>query len=332
MEPDHEYRVIPVTTDLGGAAIGVGLHEFTGGGGGPKLSVIAGLHGDEWMPAEVLRRLFGRISSFQLVGSLRAVPVANQTAFSMLTRNTPFEASDGADMNRIFPGRRGTINELTAAAIDREVLSGSDYVIDLHFGIWGSSWLSVDWPGDIPDTSLADRSRQLTYAYGCPLIYQQSLGTFPGTRSALWHAASQGTVPMAVELGGCGFSEEAEEEWIEMNVDGLVSVMREIGMLEGEPLRLDEYLHYKTFHRMEPGVGGHLHSNLKASDLGSPAAKGDVAGRVLHSTTFEELEVITAPTDGVWRQVARSYPVRPGGWGFAVADMTEDGAGWKAPY
>jgi hypothetical protein len=95
---------------------------------------------------------------------------------------------------------------------------------------------------------------------------------------------------------------------------------------------LDEYLHYRRFHRMEPSVGGYLVSNLTEADLGAEATAGTEAGRVLHATSLEELEVITAPANGVWRQVARSYPTRPGGWGFAVADLDDPDTGWRSPW
>lgn len=325
----HTFTRLPVTTDLGGSEIAVGLHELEGAADGPTLTILAGLHGSEWLPVEVIRRLLLELDPSALRGRVRIVPVANAPAFNHLTRNTPLEESDGPDLNRIFPGKRQTINELIAAVIADRVIAGSDFLIDLHFGIWGSTWYSADWPGDLPDQEMSRRSRGMAHAYGCELVYQQTLSGFPGTRSVMWYAATQlGVTPMGVELGGCGFAPEVEERWISMNVRGLLSVMRHLEMLPGDPIRLDRYLHYKSFRRMEPRVGGYLLTEVGPEHLGQEAPAGTVAGRVISPQDFRELEVITTPVRGVWRQVARSYPVRPGGWGYAVADLDEEGAGW----
>jgi predicted deacylase len=322
------YR-IPITTDLSGAEIALSIHEIRGRRDGPTLAVLAGLHGSEWLTVEILRRFLGRLDPGGVAGRVLVLPVGNPVAFAHLTRNTPLDESDAPDLNRIFPGQRTTITELLAQAITRHVLRECQYLVDMHLGIWGSTWYSVGWPKDLPDPDAVRRAGIMAQSFGCPLIYHQRISEYPGTRSAAGYAGlNLGVVPIHVEIGGAGFAPKIEEGWIEMNSAGLISVMRAIGILEGAPIRLDRYLHYNHFVRIEPSVGGYLHPAVSVDALGQEAPAGTVAGRIVSPYTLEELEVLRTPVRGVWRQVARAYPVRPGSWGFAVANLEEDGVGW----
>lgn len=325
----RQVHRVPVTIDLSGAEVTLVFHEVIGRRDGPTLAVLAGLHGSEWLTVEIIRRVLSRSELQFLSGRILALPVGNPVAFNHLTRNTPLDESDAPDLNRIFPGRRVTVTELLAKAITQHVLGRCQYLVDMHLGIWGSTWYSVGWPKDLPDDATVRQAGVMAQAFGCPLIYHQRLAEYPGSQSAAGYAGMNlGVVPIHVEIGGAGFAPEVEERWIEMNVAGLLSTMRAIGMLDGMPIRLDRYLHYKHFVRIEPSVGGYLYPAVGPDALGSEVPAGTVAGRVVSPYTFEELEVLRTPVRGVWRQVARPYPVRPGSWGFAVADIEEEGVGW----
>ncbi len=329
MGSGRQIHRIPVTTDLSGAEIALVFHEVMGSRDGPTLAILAGLHGSEWLTVEILRRFLGRLDPQALAGRVLALPVGNPVAFNHLTRNTPLDESDAPDLNRIFPGRRTTITELLAQAITRHVLRACQYLIDTHLGIWGSTWFSVGWPKDLPSADIIRKAGMMAQSFGCPLIYHQRLSEYPGSRSAAGYAGMNlGVVPIHVEIGGTGFAPEIEEGWIESNIAGLVSVMQAIGMLEGDPIRLNRYLHYKHFVRIEPSIGGYLYPAVGVDALGQETPAGTVAGRIVSPYTLEELEVLRTPVRGVWRQVARAYPVRPGSWGFAVANLEEDGVGW----
>ena len=54
--------------------------------------------------------------------------------------------------------------------------------------------------------------------------------------------------------------------------------------------------------------------------LGTRVAKDDLLGRVISATTFDELETLRAPRDGVLFCVPRSYPVQPHNYAFGAAD------------
>ncbi|MDR7481318.1 MAG: succinylglutamate desuccinylase/aspartoacylase family protein [Armatimonadota bacterium] len=322
----HRY---PVTVDLHGGEIALYVHEVVGARDGPAMGVLSTLHGSEWLSVEILRRLLQRVDPQALAGRVLAVPVGNPAAFAYLTRSTPDE-SDSPDLNRVFPGQHTWISDLLAQAITRHVLTQVQYLIDLHLGLWGASFYCVAWPKDLPEREQVHRAGVMAHAYGCPLIQHLSLLTrFPGPRSAAGYAAQHlGVVPLLVEIGGAGFAPALEERWIEENVAGIISVLRALGMLDGEPRRLDRYLHYTRHVRVNPSVAGYLLPAVGPDVLGRDVAAGQEAGRVVSPYTFENLEVLRVPVRGAWVMVSRPYPVRPGYWAFGVADLEDPDAGW----
>ncbi|MGQ0549133.1 MAG: succinylglutamate desuccinylase/aspartoacylase family protein [Armatimonadota bacterium] len=322
----HRY---PVTVDLHGGEISLAVHEITGARDGPTLAVLSSLHGGEWLSIEMVRRLVVRLNPGAIAGRVLVVPVGNPAALNHLTRNTPDE-SDSADLNRIFPGQFTWLADLLARAITEHILKKCQYLIDMHLGLWGSSFYTVVWPKDLPNPEQVKRAGVMAHAYGCPMVFHRNVVTdFPGPRSAVGYAGAYlGVVPLVVEIGGAGFAPDVEERWIEENVNGMLSVMRAIGMLSGEPIRLERYLHYKRHHRINPSVAGYLIPEVGPDALCREVPAGTVAGRVLSPYSFEELEVLRAPVRGAWALVSRPYPVRPGYWAFGVADLEEPGTGW----
>jgi predicted deacylase len=55
---------------------------------------------------------------------------------------------------------------------------------------------------------------------------------------------------------------------------------------------------------------------------------GQVLGRVMSPYSFEVLEELRAPGDGILMYTARSYPVRPGDWAFGVVDLADEKTVW----
>jgi predicted deacylase len=318
-----------VTIDLHGGEITLAVHEITGARDGPTLAVLSTLHGCEWLSIEMVRRFVQRLDPNALAGRVLAVPVGNPVAFNNLTRNTPDE-SDAADLNRIFPGQFTWTADLLAKAITEHVLKECQYLIDMHLGIWASTFYCVAWPKDLPDPDQVRRAGVMAQAFGCPLVQHLNVVTrFPGPRSAAGYAGAQlGVVPLLVEIGGAGFAPLLEEKWIEETVTGMMSVMRAIGMLAGDPIRLERYLHYNRHVRINPSVAGYLLPEIGPESLTQIAEPGTVAGRVISPYSFEELEVLRTPVKGAWVLVSRPYPVRPGYWSFGVAALDEPGTGW----
>jgi hypothetical protein len=58
-------------------------------------------------------------------------------------------------------------------------------------------------------------------------------------------------------------------------------------------------------------------------DYGSIVEEGAVLGRTYHMQTFELLEELRSPYDGIL-YLGRGYgPVHPGDWGYVIADLAK---------
>src|SRR5207302_5942575 len=76
--------------------------ELTGAADGPRLTVLAGVHGCEYASMAGVRRWARSLEERDLRGRVVAVPVLNLPAFRA---RTPFLVpDDGKNLNRCFPG------------------------------------------------------------------------------------------------------------------------------------------------------------------------------------------------------------------------------------
>jgi hypothetical protein len=86
---------------------------------GPVLTLIAGMHGTEYVPIITLQRILAIIDPKEISGTIIMVHIANVTSFK--ERRIYFNPVDGKNLNRQFPGNKeGTITERIANIIDRK--------------------------------------------------------------------------------------------------------------------------------------------------------------------------------------------------------------------
>src|SRR5258708_35969283 len=88
------------TIDIAG--YNVPVVDVSGSGDGPKLTVIAGVHGCEHASMAGVRAWSASLAERELRGSARAVPVLNLPAFE--ARSPCVRPADGKNLNRYFPG------------------------------------------------------------------------------------------------------------------------------------------------------------------------------------------------------------------------------------
>ena len=129
--PDSRRRIVMrVDAHEIGAAIEVPVHVLAGRTAGPCAAFVAGVHGDEYDGILAMHRLLAGVAPAQLAGTLIVIPVANSSAFGAGQRHTPI---DGADLNRVFPGRvDGSVTERLAHQLCHDVLRHMDLVFTLH--------------------------------------------------------------------------------------------------------------------------------------------------------------------------------------------------------
>ena len=203
---------------------------------GPLLFVNAGVHGGEYPAIEAVIRLGITLDPNKISGMVILMPVLNLPAFR--TR-TPFVCPiDNVNPNRVFPGDpSGSYSEQMTHALINEFVVHADAYIDLH-------------GGDIPEalvpfvicrseTGLADkardvaaRSKQIALAFGLPYVLTVSKPVQPSKGQSSYAAAAEKGVPsILAEAGGVG---QMQEKAVALLVNGVLNVMRYLGMIEGE--------------------------------------------------------------------------------------------------
>lgn len=305
MASGYSVERVPVTRLSNGHDVELVVHLIRGSKDGPKLAMFGGIHGDEPLGTEAVRRVLQRINPDQIAGTIVAVPVANPYAFEAGKRVTP---ADGLNLNRIFPGdSEGSLTEQLAAALAGILDDGCTHFIDYHSG---GNLACVDY------SYVHEAGAEMSRAYGCQILYDHE--SYVG--SATDYALERGIRSMVSELGG---GLQNTEYFLGKAVSGTFNVLHAIGMAEGEvsPPREDQVV-VTTLTVIRPRVGGLLQAEVGADRLGNIVPAGTVLGRIVDPYTFDELQVLRAPYDPTHLVLSRCpvTPVSPGDYGFMVAD------------
>jgi predicted deacylase len=327
------YRKLRVTSDLNGEDISLYVHVVRGKRPGAVLTLLCALHGSEWLPVEPLRRIVEQLNPNDMQGTLVVLPIANPVAYCILQRTTP-DRSDSPDLNRSFPGSDRWIAEQLAQVITTQLLSQTDAMIDFHGGDWGVTLADVSYGIDSPNPAVVEQSKELAKAFGHPCIRRGKMRTvFPGPRSSVAYTASVLEKPaISVEVVGAGFSKEFEEQMITNSIVGIENVMKHLGMLEGAMVLPERYLVWEKRLRVYPTTAGHIFPTIEAQDLMLQEVKENQLLAVVKSPyTFETVDELRSPCDGVIFIACRHQPVRPGDFSFSVIDTTDAQSQWLRP-
>ena len=302
------------------AGIAVPVVEAAGSGDGPRLTVIAGVHGCEYASMAAVRQWSAGLAEVDLRGSVRAVPVLNLPAFRA---RSPFVVpDDGKNLNRCFPGDPdGTLADRLAHATFTELIAGSDALIDAHCG---------DLPEALEPFTLyeagpaEDQALALALAYGLGYVIRQEPGpgrAVGGTTSAA--AAAVGIPAITAEAGGCGLVEQTA---IDLHVRGLDRVLVALGMIDGpaasegqagtkgtagpESAPLPAPTMLSRFIWLRCDDAGWWQPSVRPGDM---VAEGQLLGTVTSLDGAQVMQSITAPVAGVPMFITSSPAVEADG-------------------
>src|SRR4051812_18892075 len=201
--------------------------EATGAADGPRLCVLAGVHGCGDSGIGAVGGFLGSLNTDVLSGTVVAVPIVSPAMFA--GRAAFVSPADGKNPNRCFPGNPdGTYSEQLAHHIFTELIAPSDALVDVH----GGDLVEALEPFTLHDESpVGERARAMAVAYGLPyVVCPEPDGTaIGGTTSEA--AAAAGIPAITPEAGGCGL---LEDEAIEAHMRGLGNVLRVLSMLPGD--------------------------------------------------------------------------------------------------
>jgi len=129
-----EYKKISINVGRlpSDTEISIRAHVFRGKKAGPTVLILGGIHGDEVVGVEIVRRGIAE-GQFEgaIAGTIIAIPLLNVYGFINFSREVP----DGKDVNRSFPGSTvGSLASRVARTLSKKILPFVDYAMDFHTG------------------------------------------------------------------------------------------------------------------------------------------------------------------------------------------------------
>ena len=309
---------LDVTTLATGEKLRVGLHVVAGTKPGPTLLVGAATHGDELASILIVNDLLKRLDPTTLSGTVAAVPVMNPLAFET---QTPFTYQDAWDLDESFPAAtsgtaflaRGWVTQQMAGAL-ADLVRAASAVIAVHSGVHGTAENYVR-AGVTDDAAYDAEVLALARALGLQAVVQRA----PATNSLLDYAARAHIPALEVHVGG---GLPLDRSVTENALTGLTNVLRQMKMLPGAETRAQQQLLFSATSMLRTKSGGMFYSEVAPRALNSTVSRGTVLGRIVHSQTLKELEIITAPFEETYLLMLRGAygKVHPGELAFVVAD------------
>lgn len=190
---------------------------------GPHLLILAGVHGDEYEPIAAAMQFVSIVPDVIKRGMVTIVPIVNIPAFRRASR----VGEDFLDLARICPGNKdGSVSEIIAAEVS-ELISKSDFLIDLHTG--GSAFEIAPFCGYVlhPSKEVLDKQRQMANAFSLQTVWGTS-SKFDGRTLSV---ARDFNIPAIYTEygGGGGYKKGVVKEYVQ----GCLNVINALGMSEG---------------------------------------------------------------------------------------------------
>lgn len=250
---------------------------------GPILFVSAAIHGDELNGVEICKRLLDMRPLKELHGTLLVIPIVNVFGFNSLSRYLP----DRRDLNRSFPGSpHGSLTSRLANIFMTEIVLKSTHGIDLHTGaVHRFNMPQIRAETDDPETL------RLAQAFGISVIIKSNVRD-----GSLRQAGLENKLPMLLFEGGEAL--RFDENIIKLALDGILSVMHEIGMLDNlrksRKPKAQPYIAKSSFW-MRATRSGIVRA---VGRIGQLVHKGEVIA-VISDPYGDEIETVVARTEGI---------------------------------
>ena len=275
---------------------------------GPKVLMVAGVHGYEFAPILAAQRLAEEIDPKTLKGTFIIVRVAHIAAFE--ERSPYVNPHDRKNLNRSFPGDpEGTQTERIAWALSSKLITTADFVLDVHSGD-GAEWLEafVGVYGG-PLATAYTSAFNFAEAMGFPNIVRYKMNTqeqIDRGRSLNRQAVAQGVPTILVEIGENG---RRDPRHVHAIVSGVKRGLAGLGMLESSNDNPKTPIRYFDGTQSVPVK----HSGVwtPVSKDGTDVKSGEVLGTI-YDYKGDLVETVKAPNSGFPLYGLAGPPVRAG--------------------
>lgn len=273
---------VPVSVLSDHTPVTMSAHIIHGRCAGPTVFVSAGIHGDEVIGVEIVRRLLTMPNLNTLRGTLIAVPIVNAFGFLNQSRYLP----DRRDLNRCFPGSNtGSLASRLANLFMTEIVERCDLGIDLHSAAIHRT--------NLPQVRISEgnkETKRLANIFGAPVVLSSQLRD-----GSLRGAAKDAGVD--VLLYEAGEALRFDEMYVRAGALGILRVLHDQGMVSSKGIAKAKSapLFCKSSRWVRATQGGLLRTYKSEGDV---VEKNDVLAAV--SDPFGELEhEIVAPFSGI---------------------------------
>lgn len=268
---------MPISTLSDHTPVNMSVHVIHGRRPGPTLFVSAGIHGDEVIGVEIVRRLLRAPNLNALRGTLLVVPIVNAFGFLNRSRYLP----DRRDLNRCFPGSAGgSLASRMAHLFLTEVVAKCEFGIDLHSAAVNRTNLpQIRISPDTP--SILGRAK----TFGAPVIL-----TSPLRDGSLRGAARDIGVDVLLFEAGEGL--RFDEISVRAGVAGILRVMHDLRSLPRKGISKAKAASIIcTSSRWVRAPAGGLLRTFK--EVGEVVSEGELLAAVCDPFGNEELELVT---------------------------------------
>jgi predicted deacylase len=274
------------------------------GGDGPRVAVIAGIHGDELEGLYVCHRLAAWLEQLAdaqphaLRGRVDIIPAMNPLGIDTLERFVPvFDA----DLNRNFPGDAHGLLPQRIAAAAMAALGGAALVIDIH----ASNIFLREIPQVRINQEFADRLVPLAQGMNLDLIWLH--GAVTVLEATIAHSLnSTGTPCLVVEMG---VGMRITPSYTEQLMVGILNVWRALGVLTADlalaaPTHTPFVADDRNVHYLNADTSGLF---VPAIEHWMAVRRGEQLGSIISPHHGGVLSSVQSPVDGVLFTL-REYP------------------------
>ena len=278
---------------------------FEGGGRGPRVAVVSGIHGDELEGLYVCHRLAAWLEQLAktrpdaLLGQVELYPALNPLGLDTLRRTVPIY---DVDLNRSFPGRPDGLLPHRVAAAAMRALAGAALVVDIH--------ASNIYLREIPQVRIARAFEgglvPLARRMNLDLIWVHEAATV--LENTIAHSLNASSVPCLVVEMGVGM--RVTPSFAEQIMLGILHAWRALGVL-ADDVEIDPTTHVPLV-----AHDGNVHYlNAEVSGVFVPNAahwmavgERQLLGRIVSPLRGDVLAEVRSPVEGILFTL-REYPL-----------------------
>lgn len=322
----HGHLIVPLSTSSiqdGHAMLPVCV--IRGTKPGPTVTLVTGIHGDEFEGPITLQRMARELTPELIHGCLILIPSINLAGLKVSTRLSPY---DGKDLDSCFPGKvAGSVSDRIAFELFERLIKPADLVLDLRSGGATLNFAPLvavrSTNGQrVRNESAANASQQRQLAseaamtaFGAPHNLRMLASAHD---SCLQGAIEAAGIPyLQTELGG---GAACTAETLAIARVGCYNVLRQQGLLKCElELRSSRMFEIRdhSFY-VYSSYEGILEFHLR---LGANVYQGDPLASVLSlGNTGTKAQVLAVPKNATLLAVRHAGPVKAGDLIAILAD------------